>query len=447
MTAVPFIRRYLEKLSATKRKVLANVYWAMLGKVIRILSELFVGILVARYLGPKQYGLMSYAISFVSLFSILATFGLDNIEIRELSRAHITKEILIGTAFGLKLFFACITLLVIGGVVLAFEPDGFTRAMIMVYSLSVVVNSFGVIRNYFTSIVLNEYVVKTEIFRTLVGAGIKILLLALRAPLAWFIVAVTFDSFLVASGYVYSYHEKVGRIFDWKYDGQVARYLVRHSFPLLLSGAAVLIYQRVDQVMIRNMIDDASVGYFSIAGKFTELILFLPIVMSQTIAPLLIRARETNVAAYVRKRQQFVDVIVWTALILAVFVSLGSSWLIRLTYGRQYLKAIPVLQIMAFKSVGMALTASSGQLIIIEHLQKWAAVRNLIGVAVCVGMNLLLIPRYGIVGSAWATILTVAFTGCLANAFIPPYHPALKIQVKALLLGWRELLRVKTLWA
>ena len=447
MNAPSIFRRFPDRLSASKRKVLANVGWAMLGKGVRILAEIFVGILVARYLGPEQYGTMSYVVSFVSLFSILATFGLDNIEIRELARGRVAKEVLIGTAFRLKLVFAILTVAIIGGIVLALEPDRFTQAMIMVYATSVVVNSVGVIRNYFTSIVLNEYVVKTEIFRTIVGMAIKVALLLLHAPLAWFVVAVTFESFLVASGYLYAYAAKVGRVSEWRYDRQVAGDLLRHSFPLLLSGAAVLIYQRIDQVMIRNMIDEASVGYFSIAGKFTELILFLPIVMSQTVAPLLVRARERDEEVYRRKRQQFVDVVVWTALLLAVLASLGAPWLVRWTYGRQYLAAVPVLQIMAFKAVGTALTASSGQLVIIEHLQKWAAVRNLIGCAVCVGMNFLLIPRFGIVGSAWATIFTVAFTGCLANAFIPPYHPIMKIQIKSLLFGWRELLGARKLWA
>lgn len=447
MNLKSIIRRYTDKLSAGKRKVLANVAWAVVGKIVRILSEIFVGILVARYLGPQQYGTMSYVVSFVSLFSILATFGLDNIEIRELARGRVAKETLIGTAFRLKLAFAVLTVAIIGVVVWTFEPDRFTQAMIMVYATSVVVNSVGVIRNYFTSIVLNEYVVKTEIFRTAVGMAIKVALLLLRAPLAWFIVAVTFDSFLVASGYLFSYGRKVGKVADWNFDRRVAGHLVRQAFPLLLSGAAVLIYQRIDQVMIRNMIDDSSVGFFSIAGKFTELILFLPIVMSQTVAPLLVRARERDEEVYRRKRQQFVDAVVWTALLLAVLVSASAPWLVRWTYGRQYLAAVPVLQIMAFKAVGMALAASSGQLVIIEHLQKWAAVRNLIGCGVCVGMNFLLIPRFGIVGSAWATIITVAFTGCLANAFIPPYHPILKIQVRSLLLGWRELLGVRKLWA
>lgn len=447
MNVKSIICRYTDKLSASKRKVLANVYWAVVGKIVRILSEIFVGILVARYLGPQQYGTMSYVVSFVSLFSILATFGLDHIEIRELAQGRVAKETLIGTAFRLKLVFAVLTVALIGGIVWVFEADRFTQAMIMVYAISVVVNSVGVIRNYFTSIVLNEYVVKTEIFRTAVGMAIKVALLLLRAPLAWFIVAVTFDSILVATGYLYSYRSKVGKVADWNYDRRVAGHLVRQAFPLLLSGAAVLIYQRIDQVMIRNMIDNASLGYYSIAARFSELIMFFSVVTCQSIVPLLIRARERDEEAYCRKRQQFVDVIVWTALLLAALLSLTAPWLVRWTYGRQYLAAVPVLQIMGFRSVGMALATSSGQLIIIQNLHKWAAVPNLIGCLVCIGMNGLLIPRFGIVGSAWAAIITVAFTGCLANVFIPTYHPILKIQAKALFLGWRTLFSIRTFWA
>ena len=413
--------------------------WALFGKGVNVLSALLVGILVARYLGPEKYGLMNYVVSYVSLFSVLATFGMDNIEIRELAREKVSKEVLLGTAFRLRLVFACLTMLLIAVTAWIFEADSFTLTMILVYSLSVVLLTFSVIRNYFTSIVLNEYVVKTEIFRTCIGAGVKIVLLLLHASLAWFIVALTFDFFLVASGYVYSYHAKVGQIRNWCFDAKVARYLVRQSFPLLLSGSALIVYQRIDQVMIRNMLDNTAVGYFATAGRFTELIVFLPLVMVQTISPLLVRVKEKNPADYEARKQKFVDVVVWTAILLSVGVSLCAYWLVRWSFGPAYLAAAPVLRILAFKTVGMALSVAAGQLIVIEHIQQWAVIRNLIGCAVCVVANYVLIPSFGIVGSAWATILTALFTGCLANAFIPPYHGIMKLQVKSLFFGWRHL--------
>lgn len=439
------IDRFTRGLSDNKKKVFANIFWAMTGKIVNMAGALLVGILVARYLGPAQYGLMNYVISYVTLFTVISNFGLDDIEIRELSRQPDKKDYILGTCIRIRFGFALLAFLLIVATLLIFRTDAFTSVMILVYAVTLFTGSFNLIRNYFTSIVKNEYVVKSEISRTIIGACIKIVLLWVKAPLEWFIVATMFDTVLVASGYCISYKRTVGKMSNWRYDSSIIPFYLKESFPLVLSGAAVIIYQRIDQVMIGNMIDKESVGYFATAGKFLDLILFLPMVLTQTITPLLVKAKERDREEYESKKQQFVSIVVWVAILLSVFVSLFAYWLIHFTYGDKYLLAVPILQIMAFKTVGMALSSSSGQIIIMERIQKWAFIRNIIGCLICVGFNLLLIPRFGVIGSAWVTILTVAFTGCLANIFIPPYHKIMKIQLNALFLGWKELIHIKTL--
>lgn len=440
-----FLDKYRNKLSENKKKVFANLFWAMLGKVVNMAGALLVGILVARYLGPSQYGLMNYVISYVALFTIISSFGLDDIEIRELSKNPENKNKILGTCFRIRLAFATLALLLIITTLFIYKTDKFTTCMILLYSVTLYTGCFNIIRNFFTSIVKNEYVVKSEITRTLIGACIKIFLLWIKAPLEYFIAATMFDTMLVASGYFISYKKIIGKISEWKFDRTRVYFYIKESFPLVLSGAAVIVYQRIDQVMIGNMIDKESVGYFATAGKFLDLILFLPMVLTQTITPLLVRAKESNIDEYNQKKQQFVNVVVWVSIILSAFVSLCAYWLIVLTFGEKYLLAVPILQIMAFKTVGMALSSSSGQIIIMESIQKWAFIRNLIGCLICIGLNLILIPRYGVIGSAWVTIVTVAFTGCLANIFIPPYHGIMKMQLKALFLGWKDIINIKSL--
>lgn len=440
-----FIDRFTKGLSDNKKKVFANIFWAMTGKIVNMAGALLVGILVARYLGPSRYGLMNYVISYVALFTVISNFGLDDIEIRELSRQPEKKDFILGTCIRIRFCFALLAFLLIVVTLFIFKTDVFTTIMILVYALTLFTGCFNIIRNYFTSIVKNEYVVKSEISRTIIGACIKIVLLWIKAPLEFFIVATMFDTVLVASGYCISYKRTVGKMSNWRYDSSIVPFYIREAFPLVLSGAAVIIYQRIDQVMIGNMIDKESVGYFATAGKFLDLILFLPMVLTQTITPLLVKAKERDREEYESKKQQFVSIVVWVAILLSVFVSLFAYWLIHFTYGDKYLLAVPILQIMAFKTVGMALSSSSGQIIIMERIQKWAFIRNIIGCLICVGFNLLLIPRFGVIGSAWVTILTVAFTGCLANIFIPPYHKIMKIQLNALFLGWKELIHIKTL--
>ena len=435
-----------KSLEKNKKKVISNVFWAMLGKVVNMGASLFVGILVARYLGPQNYGIMNYVVSYVTIFSVIAAFGLSNIEVRELSKSLEKKETILGTCFVLRFIFTTIAYLLIVISLFVSKIDTFTRTMILLYGISLYTTScFEVIRNFFTSIVKNEYVVKSEIVRTLIGASIKIIFLLIHAPLWAFIIAIAFDTVLVASGYVISYNRVVGKITDWKYDKTLVRYLVNQSFPLLLSGAAVIVYQRIDQVMIGNMIDKQSVGYFATAGKFLDIILFLPAVLTQTVTPLLVKIRENGTKEeYEYKSFQFISVVVWTSIILAAFFSVLAYWMIYCTYGIQYLAAVPVLQVMAWKTVGMAIFSSGGQLIIIEKMQKWAVFRNLAGCIVCIVLNLILIPKYGVVGSAYVTIITLLVSGFLANYIIPPYRHIFLLECKALVFGWKELKYIKS---
>jgi O-antigen/teichoic acid export membrane protein len=440
---VKLVEKIKSRLNLTKnrKKVFRNLYWAVLGKIINILSGLFVGILVARYLGPQNFGLMNYVISYVTLFSILANFGLDGIEIRELSKIDANKNEILGTAFQIRLIFSVITWFLILITLFVFESDRFTFVMVLVYSTSLILSTFNVIRNYFTSIVLNEYVVKTEITRTLIGASIKILLLLYHCPLSWFIFATTFDFLLIASGYLYSYRIKVGSIFNWKYNKDFARHLIKESFPLLLSGTAIIIYQKIDQVMIRNMIDNSAVGQFSVASKITELTIFIPMVIAQTLTPLLVKAHQENPDFYIKKRQQFMDFMVWSAIGISLIISLTASPAIRILYGAKYLDAIPVLQIMAWKAVFVALFASSGQIIIIENIQKYAVLRNIVGCFVSIILNLLLIPYMGIIGSALATIITMFFSGYFSHLIIRPFHYLFRIQTNSLSAGLMRIMR------
>lgn len=432
------------KLSANRRKVVMNVYWAVLGKVVNIISGLLVGIMVARYLGPENFGLMNYVISYVTLFSVLAAFGMDNIVIRELSKNNEIKEKILGTAFVIRLVFAAGTVLLILITLLLFESDSYTFSMVMIYSLSLIFSTLQVIRNYFTSIVLNEYVVKTEISRTIIGSGIKVILLFNHCSLTWFIVASTFDFVLIGGGYIYSYHKKGGALRAWKVDISVARMLIREAFPLLLSGTAISIYSKINAVMIRNMMDNASVGQFSVAAKITELAIFVPMIIAQTVTPLLVKARQNDPVRYAEKRQQFMDLMVWSAIGMALLMSLTANPVIRILYGANYLSAIPVLQIMAWKAVFMALFSASGQIIIIENLQKYAVMRNLIGCAVSLILNYLLIPVWGVIGSAVATVMTMAFTGYFSHIVIRPYRYMVLMQTKAIVFGWKQGLHIFT---
>lgn len=437
------LRQRWSNLSETRRKVFRNVAWAMLGKVVSMLGVLFVGILVGRYLGPEKYGLMNYVISFVAIFEVASEFGLTNIEIRELSKNPEARNAIMGTSFALRMGFAVLAYGLLLAIVAAAEKDPYARHVIAAYGLCLFAFPFNVARNYFTSIVKNEYVVKSQITRTLLGAGIKIVLLWRKMSLTWFILAAGFDFYLLAAGYTRAYQTQVGRLRDWRFVPRRIPFLLSESFPLLLSGAAVIVYQRIDQVMIKHLVSKEGVGYFATAGMFLNVVLFLPTVLVQTVTPLLVRLRKKNIPAYLQKAEEVTGGVTWLSVLMALTVTLAAPWLIGWTYGAKYAAAIPILQVLVWKTVGMALSTTSGHLIVIEGIQKLTVLRNLIGCVACVGLNWCLLPRWGVMGAAWATLVTVGLSGFLANALIPPYRAIFLLQVRALLTGWKGLFKIR----
>ena len=433
------------RMSENKQKVVNNLLWAVSGKVINLVGTLILGIIVARYLGAEQYGLMNYVISYVFLFQTLACFGLDSIEVREEALGKVPYQTIIGTAFWIKVVFGviCIGLSVMTAVMMG--EDTYTVGLIAMYSCYIVFNSFIVIRNYFTSLVQNKYIVLSEMFRTFVGIAIKLTLWALDCSLTWFVAAFAFDYVLLAGGYISSYRHKIGRMKEWRFSLPYAKFMLKESFPLLLTNAAVIIYQRIDQVMIGQMVSKADVGYFSVAAKFVEVMIFIPATIVHTISPILVQTLKDSRERYIEKAQQFANINLWLSIICSIFVSLISYWLIRYTFGMQYIAAATILQILSFKMASVALSNSGGTMIIVEGLQKWVFFRDVLGCVVCVGLNWILLPRYGAIAAAVVTVVTNIIAGYMADLLIPAYRHIFRQQTKALLLGWRNLVHIKQL--
>lgn len=130
------------------KRIISNVFWALAGKFTGLASALLVGIFVARYLGPTQYGIMNYAVSFVTLFLVIATFGFENIEIREEAKANDQKDVILGTVFVLRLLLSIVTIVTISVVAYINETDLYTYGIIMIYAITVILSPFDVIRNY-----------------------------------------------------------------------------------------------------------------------------------------------------------------------------------------------------------------------------------------------------------------------------------------------------------
>lgn len=387
-------------------KYFKNTSWLFTEKVLRMFVGLFVGVWVARYLGPTKYGLLSYAQSFVSLFLLFSTLGLDSIIVRELVKDESQRDVLLGTGFALKLLGSIFVLsfLLVG---LRFTAnDMFTNKLILTIAFGLIFQSFNVIDFYFQSIVMSKFVVSVNIFFFFVSSIIKFVLIIYKAPLIAFAFVIVLDSFFVALGYIFIYVHKNLSFRRWSFNYGKAKQLLWESFPLILAGAVNSVYMRIDQVMIKDMLGLADVGNYSVAVKLTEVWFGIGVVFCNSIFPAIVKAKEVSRAFFHNRLYQLLRMLNVLSYSLSIVVFLFSDRIILLLFGNRYLAASSVLTVHIFSTIFVYMGVVSGRWLIAEGKVKLNLYRNILGLLTNVSLNYILISRMGIVGAAIASLLS-----------------------------------------
>ena len=371
---------------------------------MRMLAGLLVGIWVARYLGPARFGLFSYAVAFAALFSSIAKLGLDSIMVRDLVREPAQRDIYMGTAFWLKLAGSLAMLGVIGIALQLTTSDSTTRLYIFIIASGAIFQPFEVVDFYFQSKVLSKFVSICKLIQLTISSLIKIFLIYIDSGLFWFVIVSLIDQITLAATLYLAYrYQKIGMYFK-HFNRHVAKKLLIDSWPLVLSGLAVMIYMRTDQIMIKEMLGEKEVGLYSAATRISEIWYFVPILITNSIFPAILNVKKDSPKYLFRLRVLF-SVLVWIGILVAAITAFIYDWLIIFLYGQDYQQAGQVLMIHIWGGIFVALGAASGSWFVSENLQRYALYRTLLGASVNIALNFALIPKYGILGAAIGTVV------------------------------------------
>ena len=386
-----------------------NISWLFFERILRITVGLFVSVWVAKYLGPKQFGFFSYTLSFVALFGFMVTISHTSIVVRELVKNPNHNDEIVSTAFWLKIMGAMLGVLITLAISINFTSnDRFVNILILIIASSNIFHSFNVVDDYFQSKVMNKFVVITNVISLFLSSVIKIILILNDAPLIAFVWVVFFDNFILASGFIYFYIK-----LNSKFKSKTAILLLKDSWPLMISSAAILIHIKVDQVIIKEILGLEAVGQYAAAARVSEAWYFIPSVLTASFFPAIINAKKNNEDLYNSRLQKLYDIMVWVAIAIAIPMIFLSDWLIEILYGYQYSEAGNVLMIHIWAGVFVSLGLASNGWLICENLQKFLLVNTFIATITNIGLNYILIPKFGIVGAAWATIISYFLVGYL----------------------------------
>jgi len=391
----------------TLQAVFGNTGWLFADKVVRMGMGLFVGIWLARYLGPESFGQLSYAIAFVALFSAIATLGMNSIVVRELVRNPEKKNEILGSAFVLKLSGGCLAFIIALTAIWFLRPtDTLSFWLVGIIALGMIFQAFDAVDFWFQSRVQSRYTVYAKNSAFLLASAVKVWLILNRADLIAFAWVGLGETIVGAMGLLIAYRS-AGNVFSSIRTRSSLMYdLLSKSWPLLLSGLAVTAYMRVDVVMLKEMVGNREAGIYAVATSLSEVWYFLPVVIVASLSPVIIKSRDTNPDLYIRRLRKLYFFMVWLAVGVALPLSMVSSWLVGILYGQEFGEAAPVLTIHLWAGIAVFLGVASSQYLLAEQLQKISFYRTLIGLLCNIVLNMVLIPRWGAMGAAIATVVS-----------------------------------------
>jgi O-antigen/teichoic acid export membrane protein len=375
---------------------------------MRLISGILVGIWMARYLGPESFGVFSFAISFVAILGPIAKLGLDHIVVQDLTRNPDKRDEYIGTAFWLKVIGALLLLILIIIAVQFSNNDDTTNLYIFIIAIGVVFQSFDVVDFYFQSKVLNKYVSICKFIQLGISSLLKIALILSDADLIWFIIVTLIDNATLAMALFVAYLRQNLGYFWGGFNINIAKKMLAASWTLALTSYATMLFLHMDKVMVNQMHGAEAVGYYSAAVKISEAYYFIPLIIATSLFPAIINSKKISESLYLERLLNLHVLLAWLAISIAVVITFIGKPLVLFLFGAAYAPAGQVLVIHVWAGVFVALSIASKRWFIVEGFQHLILIRAVTATACNIILNLFLIPRYGIVGAAISTLISLS---------------------------------------
>lgn len=394
-----------------------NAVWLTFEKVVRVLITTFVGFYVVRYLGPQNFGVLSYALAWLAILGALTGLGLDNIVLRELVRQPDKADAILSTGMGLKLAAALITVLALLSLFVCFQETPGVESILIV-CLSLVFQAMSVCEIFFQARAASRSVVQVQVIQSIVSSIVKLLLVYLGASLTWFLWSYVIDALMLGFAiYAIVRCESSIHISLKKFDAIRAKKLLIMSFPLLLAGAATAIYMKIDLIMLESMVVPDILGAYSAAAKLSESWYFIPVAICTALTPMLLAYKQESSALFERKLKELYSMLIWGSVSVAILVTVLSAPLVKVIYGDKFLQAAELLAVHIWSGVFVCIGLINSISLLSQDRLYQNLLRTSMGAIINVVLNLLWIPLWGALGAAYATLIAYAFTAWISIVF------------------------------
>lgn len=414
-------------------KEIRNMGWLIGGRIVQMFLSLIVSILTARYLGPSNYGLISYGTAYVGFFMAISTLGINSIIVKEFIDHPDEHGTAIGTTLLLRIISSFISVFIIFGIVCVLDyNEPITITVVALCSFSLVFHSFDTINYWFQYQYKSKVTSISSLVAYVVTSVYKICLLVYGKSVLWFAFATSIDYIILGILIYFSYRKSGGQ--ELKFSLNKSKYLLSRSYHYILSGMMVSIYGQTDKLMLKQMTNEANVGFYAIATSVCSMWNFVLYSIIDSINPTILRLHNENYYEYEKKNRQLYALIFYIAITVSLAFQLFGKFAIVVLYSESYLPAVKPLKIITWYTAFSFLGVARNSWLVCENKQKFLKYIYLSAIVFNIILNYIFIPIWGTTGAALASLITQISTSIVFPFFISAMKPNSKLMLEAILL-------------
>jgi len=434
------INKLLAKLKLSN--VTKNVSWILIQNIYTMLLGMILTGVVARHYGTEGYGVINFALSFVALFSFIAVFGTNHIIIKDLTEKKYDTSVVLGSNFLVRIVLSILTLIISQTFSLILY-DINVNIIVFIFNINTVLCCSDIISYYAQSKVQNKYISISKVISTTVFSIIKLLVVILDYNIKIYAISYLIETIVYSILLYFSYKKiKDEGIIKWSIDKKYILDLLKKSKYYALSSLMITIYLKIDQVMLGTIFTDKSqVGIYSAAVRISEIWTFVPLSIITSYKPIIIKNKTKNIVAYNDSLQKLYNVISIVCFSFTIAICIFGKLGISILYGDDYLLAYIPLVILTFGIWVGTLGNVHYIWMTCENKEKYSLLYSFNGCMANIILNVILIPKFGIIGAAIATLVSQVFSNIIAFLFIKDARKLSIMLLKSLnpIKGFKEL--------
>lgn len=412
-------------------RVLTNASWIIGCRIVQALLNLILTMLLARYWGPSGYGLINYAASIVAFVVPVMQLGLNSTLVQELIAQPDKEGEILGTSLTMSAISAlCCMVGVVSFSALANKGETITTIVCGLYSVQLIFQSLELLQYWFQSKLLSKYTSVTALAAYGVATVYKIILLICKSHVYWFALSQALD-YLVIGITLLVIYRKMGNSrlrFSWKLFCR----LFSRSRYYIVANLMVTIFAQTDRIMLKMMLDETAVGFYSAAVTCASMTAFVFAAIIDSARPVIFEKAKVGIQEFEHSVSRLYSLIIYLSLLQCIVITVFSELIIYILYGSEYMEAANVLRLVVWYTTFSYIGSVRNIWILAEGKQKYLSVINLSGAGANVLLNYLLIPSMGIHGAALASLITQIFTNVIISYLIKPIRHNNTLMLKGL---------------